>query len=529
MNKNKVFLGISKPIIVFVCVAGIVVIGFLAFILIGVGQHHPPHSDEQLAESSADWADCYLTDTVGVHLLPPAELPKGSWWTDGQRYYQVVSTGKTIRMEGMTLHEGGLVAEFTLQNDSLWVAAPKGGISCFAEDGCLVRWHRIAVDALGDSIKPEIELLVAYDKANHREPIAVLQRFDGDELKFETESMHALLEGTYADDKGTEWIFLLDGTMKLKASGKPQPYRIEQFYHALTNVIMLPNGQHVALSLTADNRLKVMETRYDTDEEAWLQAEPQKVLMLLTKKDDESWQADKPFWGNQRLLTPGMTQMLDEDYSELLSQYRDLAISSYPFGLLNYRLLYQWSVRENQEGAAEELENGVALDSITIKTDQMKIAMTLKADYPVADTELQRQLAQHIAQQMFSLEDEGGRIIMPIYKGDFKAFLQACAKQKRQELTNETYGPEDNANEDGIPRKELTKDEYDENGEKIYLTTYSLVTRKVHETAEHITWQTTSDVYVCNTAHPSMDTMSITFRKTDGRPLSQSVLKNADH
>ena len=311
------------------------VIGFLTAILIGVGQHHPPG----MPEAAVDDTFMFTTPTSTSDFLG-TDIEAGSWWTDGHHYYQVTKTGDSYQMQGMTLHEGGLEACIDIVSDSLFAGTPPCGFNSFAEPGHLVRHHIVFTP---DSTN--IELLVAYNKDNSREPVAVLQRFDGDELRYELDGIHALFEGTYSDGKD-KWTFLADGTMRMASDAETRPYEVELFYHIPTNVVRLPDGRHVALKLSTDE-LKVLEATYDEDEEEWQAVYPEKVLMQLERNGNVS--PDQHLMEEGRLLTPAMVQYMDGDYEQIRSRYYDTRYTNHLIGRLNNCLLDRWICKQSQE------------------------------------------------------------------------------------------------------------------------------------------------------------------------------------
>ena len=315
------------------------IVGFFMSILIGAGQYHAPHNQEEVALST-NWADCYM-DSLGNRILG-TELPKGSWWTAGDYYYEVTQTGKTILLKGYSLHEGGMLTAFSRQGDSLHVTLPPEGYTTFAAEGCMVRWHEIGFNAAGDSILPKIELLVAYSKENTKLPIAVLQRFNGDELQYELNGIYALLAGTYRADDGSKWTFLPNGCLKLKSSDEPCPYKVELSYDMPTNIVTLPDGRHVALLLTASDRLKVKTARYDADEDVWIENTDDDILQTLEKEDRNTPKESL----EQRLITRSMANYLEGSYAQILRDYPNLHNSLFPMGLLNAIILEQWAEEE---------------------------------------------------------------------------------------------------------------------------------------------------------------------------------------
>ena len=341
---RKWWLAIAGVAAIAVCMAVCMFIG----ILIGAGQHHPPFAEQEMAETidATDviptWGARFLHDGDNNRILDN-DLPDNSWWTDGTHYYKATKTGINFHFIGMTLHEGGLITDMQLNGGILRVTMPKEGYNTFAEVGDIVRRHEIT---LADNQK-KVELLVAYSADDDTTPVAALQRFDGNELKFELDGIHALLEGTYTDDKGTEWTFLPDGTMKLSATSQPRKYDVELCYHMPTNVVRLPNGERVAIELSADNTLNVLAASYDADEEEWEEAEPRKVRYTLKKKDAEEWSSDLAFWYTQRLLTRPMTQLMEETSDDRYDEYGFFERSTHPLGMLNTLLLYQWADEED--------------------------------------------------------------------------------------------------------------------------------------------------------------------------------------
>ena len=327
-QRKKTFYGVLSLAIT-------LVIGFLTAILIGVGQHHPPG----MPEAAVDDTFMFTTPTSTSDFLG-TDIEAGSWWTDGHHYYQVTKTGDSYQMQGMTLHEGGLEACIDIVSDSLFAGTPPCGFNSFAEPGHLVRHHIVFTP---DSTN--IELLVAYNKDNSREPVAVLQRFDGDELRYELDGIHALLEGTYSDGKD-KWTFLADGTMRMASDAETRPYEVELFYHIPTNVVRLPDGRHVALKLSTDE-LKVLEATYDEDEEEWQAVYPEKVLMQLERNGNVS--PDQHLMEEGRLLTPAMVQYMDGDYEQIRSRYYDTRYTNHLIGRLNNCLLDRWICKQSQE------------------------------------------------------------------------------------------------------------------------------------------------------------------------------------
>lgn len=306
--------------------------GFFTAIAIGAGQHHPP----RLHEADADTVSADLsryTEILGN------QLEKDSWWTNGHTFFRVAQTGKTYLLEGMTLHEGGIEAQLESLGDSdcLWVATPRNGMTGFAETGCKVQRVRYRQPET-DSVF--MELLIACDKNDPNSPIDALQRYDGDELRYEFSGIHALLEGTYTDGT-TEWALFPDGTVRLSADSEAGSYTIECFYHMPTNVVKLPDGRHVALQLTADDELLVLAAAYDADEEQWDEASPRRELMRLPRRE-QTPRRDFMLLSEERLVTPAMLLFMDGDIDDVISRYSSLDYSGNPVGHLNKALLRRW-------------------------------------------------------------------------------------------------------------------------------------------------------------------------------------------
>lgn len=329
---KKTLIGLGGLVGIAICVA----MGVFTAIAIGAGQHHPPHQGVEAEEVVADMQ----TYTEAMDN----QLEKDSWWTNGYRYFRVAKTGATYSFAGMTLHEGGMEALLETRGDSaaLWVAKPRSGMSNFAAIGCKVERYRYLTNA-----DAAIELLIAYDKDNGQTPVAALQRFDGDELKYELGGVHALLEGTFTDGK-TEWTLLPDGTVRLAAEGQAKPYTVERYYHALTNVVKLPDGRHVALQLGNDDALLVLAASYDADEEEWEEAEPRKVLLQLSRKG-QTPRRDICVLEEERLVTPAMLTFMDGDIDEVVRRYDIIDFNGKPLGVLNKALLRRWQYVENND------------------------------------------------------------------------------------------------------------------------------------------------------------------------------------
>lgn len=328
------------------------VVAFFAVILIGAGQHHPPRAlaeDVEVLSLEDDWAQMVNADSTNIQILDD-RLPKGSWWTDGHFYYEVVKTGNTVRFDGYTLHEGGFSLTLRSEADTLRVSVSKADVATFAEDGSRVEHLKIRAD---EAANRWIEVLVAYSPTNSNRPKAVLQRFDGEELDYEFEGIRALLEGTYADDKGHEWIFLPDGTMSQQSGKAASRYQVETFYHMPIAVLRLPDGKHYGIQV-GRGQMTVLETAFDSAEECWLVPENARTLLTLERTSDEKW-------FRHQLLTPAMCLFLDGDMGEMFSQYASLRMEKMPIARLNGFLFEQMSY---DEAASED---GIQVEEVIEK------------------------------------------------------------------------------------------------------------------------------------------------------------------
>lgn len=331
---KKIIIGLGGLLGIAICLS----IGFYTAIAIGAGQHHPPRQGVEAEEVVAD------LENYAEAL--DNQLKKDSWWTNGHRYFRMTKTGATYSLEGMTLHEGGMEALLETRGDSatLWVAKPRSGMSSFASIGSKVEHYRYL---LSNADSTAIELLIAYDKDDEKTPVDALQRYDGDELKFELAGIHALLEGTFTDGK-TEWTLLPDGTVKLAKNERAKPYTVELFYHMPTNVVKLPDGRHVALQLNDDDELLVLAAAYDDDEEQWDEAQPRKVLLRLPRKEQTS-RRDMYVLEEERLVTPAMLTFMDGDIDEVVRRYNSIDFNGRPIGVLNKALLRHWQYVQNND------------------------------------------------------------------------------------------------------------------------------------------------------------------------------------
>lgn len=331
----------AEVICCLVAAAACAVAGFLALIMVGLGQHHPPRQDFEAVETVVSWS-VFQGDSCHSHILG-TDIPKGSWWTDGNQYYQVVESGKTIRMVGGTLHEGGSVCAFKVVGDSvLSTVMPREGYISFAEPGRRVTHHLLAAED-GDSV----EVLVAYDEAGE-EPIAALQRFDGDELKFELSAIYRALEGEYGtqpDDDGSRQAyrylkFHADGTVQLSPDETPKPYTIELAWHSPTNVLRLPDGAHIAVEVGTD--LNIFKAAYDKEEGFWTATKEQIAsLWCDSKKKPERY---RPF-------TVAAVGVMSGDLLRVLPgllEWQDAATEPWPIPCLSAALVRLW-LRQSDE------------------------------------------------------------------------------------------------------------------------------------------------------------------------------------
>lgn len=107
-----------------------------------------------------------------IEDMAPEDIPVGSWWTDGDVYFKVLSsTPDTIYMVGTNLEDRGMEITFVKHADSTMVT---DGASVFAFHNSPVLCHR-----LGLADGKELELLVAFYDADYTQPQAVLLRYHG--------------------------------------------------------------------------------------------------------------------------------------------------------------------------------------------------------------------------------------------------------------------------------------------------------------------------------------------------------------
>lgn len=174
----------------------------------------------------------------------------------------------------------------------------------------------------------------------------------------------------------------------------------------------------------------------------------------------------------------------------------------------------------NPKSAPRQNAAGDSIDSLTFIMDSIGISMTFKADYPVADTLLQRSLAQIVAERMFSQEDADAHVSLPAYEGNIRAFLTACARLKWREVESSTYCgfPEAqeeidaNPDNDGMTRAEMRELVV---SDSMSLSSCDVTFRLVNYNDSLATWKYDYLIYIYNTAHPSQGTDSITLLRAD--------------
>ena len=337
-----------KALIGIGAVVACIVLCLLAGIMIGAGQHHAP---KEMEVADVDYSGIFTNGTSYSELVG-TDIEHDSWWTDGTTYYRVQQSGDTYLLKGGTMHEGGYEAAFRVTNDTLWTALAPNGDNTFAPEGLMVRHYLIDV---WNPDSTRIELLAAFNGAYaEATPVAVLQRFNGHEAHYELAGIHALLAGTYSNDQ-EQWTFTTDGKVALSPDASPQPYQIEQFYHAHTNVLKLPDGRHVALEVD-DTEMKVMEAAYDKEEEGWTgAAQPQKILLELQRQDDDGEAA--LLLKEKMLITKQMLPFLKGDMEAICLQLASLGSHEHIIAQFNYYLLQQWKRQ------AEEWDNDLAEDA----------------------------------------------------------------------------------------------------------------------------------------------------------------------
>jgi len=338
-----------------------IIIGFFALVLVAVGQHHPPVRDDEDGMIVFN----FLEERDDNHVLSN-DIPVGSWWTDGFFFYQVKQSGSTIRMEGGSLHEGGGVINLTLRNDTLRVDNGPDGYNTFSPEGLVTEGMMVSHNEMKSWSRLEsFEVLIAYQDNEGQLPVAMLQRFDGDELAFEKQNMYKVLEGAYQGPQGT-WTFLPDGTMKMSDDAQPQPYEIETGFDMATNILRLPDGSRCGVVIDNDS-LHVMDTRFVVDEEFWVTGDD---MFKCSNDSDIVWYYNLPF--NKAQLN-----CLTENQVERTKD--ELSIMFAPLAQLNYWLMvaylegidddeYEWDEWEEEE-EEEEWEEANDPEDVVTKTN----------------------------------------------------------------------------------------------------------------------------------------------------------------
>ena len=193
--------------------------------------------------------------------------------------------------------------------------------------------------------------------------------------------------------------------------------------------------------------------------------------------------------------------------------------------LLTFALLASCTGRQAQQTTASTAEDF----PLAVTIDSIGISMTLKSDIP-QDTLLQRTLAQFVCEQMFFDTDDNDRPLkpLPVYQSDFRDFVCRCAAMKWHELAEATFGGFPTQEEidadpenDGISRQEMQQQAAELVATDSTYQTSSLMTfRQVAENDSTVTWLNEYDIYVANTAHPSVGAVRLTLRKRDGSIVS---------
>lgn len=232
------------------------------------------------------------------------DIPDGSWWTDGSTYYEAKRTGDTIHMDGYTLHEGGITLKLSIEEDGAMRVA-NGYFSPL--EYAPVRYCRMTL-ANGE----ETELLVAYADEAFKQPVHVLQRYDGDELAYELRAVYRVLAGTYTDvaDSTVVWTFYEDGTVRLSPDVTPQSYEVETSYHFPTDVIALPDGRRYGMGINGD-QLCLSPVEWDPVEEEWRSGE--EIIAFMR------YDYHEPAWLSRQLFCGAMDNLMYNDWLEELA------------------------------------------------------------------------------------------------------------------------------------------------------------------------------------------------------------------
>ena len=86
----------------------------------------------------------------------------------------------------------------------------------------------------------------------------------------------------------------------------------------------------------------------DIDEEEWEEAEPRKVLLQLSRKE-QTPRRDICVLEEERLVTPAMLTFMDGDIDEVVRRYDTIDFNGKPLGVLNKALLRRWQYVENND------------------------------------------------------------------------------------------------------------------------------------------------------------------------------------
>lgn len=196
-----------------------------------------------------------------------------------------------------------------------------------------------------------------------------------------------------------------------------------------------------------------------------------------------------------------------------------------PF-LLTLLLLTACTGRQTNNTTATHTEDF----PLAVYIDSIGISMTLKSDLP-QDTLLQRTLAQFVCEQMFFDTDDNDRPLkpLPVFQGDFESFVRNCAAMKWDELAEATFSGfptqeelDANPEMDGIAREDMQQQAAEQAAtDSIYETTCLMTFRRVADNDTTETWRNEYNIFVANTAHPSMGAVRLTLRKKDGSIVSR--------
>ena len=176
----------------------------------------------------------------------------------------------------------------------------------------------------------------------------------------------------------------------------------------------------------------------------------------------------------------------------------------------------------NRQATGTEDNDTLCGDSLCIEIDSIGVSVHFTAHLSESDTLFERALATFLSQQLF-FDEEGTPICAepPTYNCDYKAFLQACAQQKWQELEHDTFTgyPEEleDPEMEGLTAAEAREEAARASEEEdVYLSMANYTLRRVSENDSLVSWQYDYILNLAGTAHPSLGTSSITLRKADG-------------